>query len=95
MAKKPSVNDQRLTLFLPDGAVAGRVLRFTETGLTARVESEVPRYERLRFTLHLQGRVLAGEVTCTGQEARDCRLQFASLTPADRAVLSPLMEPEE
>lgn len=95
MAKKPSANDQRLTIYLPEGAVAGRVLRFTETGMSARVEAEVPRYERLRYTLHLQGRVLAGEVTCMGQEERTCRLQFADLTPADRSILAPLIESDE
>lgn len=87
--------DERLTLYLPDGAVGAKVIRYLETSLLARVDGEVPRYERLRFTLHLPGRVVSGEVTCQAQEDRTCRLQFAALGPADRAALEPLIEPEE
>ena len=78
--------------YLPEGAVGGRVLRFTETGMVALVDAEVPRSERHAFTLHFQGRVIGGEVTCLGQEERTCRLQFAALTAADRARLEPLIE---
>lgn len=95
MARKGSINDQRLTIYLPEGAVAGRVLQFTETGLTAYVDDEIPRSEWLRFTLHLQGRVIGGEIMALAQEERMCRLQFASLRPADRKVLEPLIDPDE
>lgn len=88
-------NDQRLTVFLPDGAVAGRVVRYSETGMEAQMEREVPRNERLRFTLHLPGGVLGGDLTCVGEEDRRCRFQFAALTPQDRARLEPLMDPED
>ena len=88
-------NDQRLTVFLPDGAVAGRVVRYSETGMEAQMERQVPRNERLRFTLHLPGGVLGGALTCVGGEERYCRLQFAALTPQDRARLEPMIEPEE
>jgi hypothetical protein len=92
--RNPTSNDQRLTVFLPDGAVAGRVLRFGQTGLTAFVEAPVPRDTRCRFTLHLQGAVIGGEVVCTGQEDRECRLQFTALTERDREKLLPLMDEE-
>lgn len=95
MARKREPNDQRLTVYLPEGAVPGRVLEFTETGMVAYVDAGVPRDERLRFTLHLQGAVVAGEVQCLGQEDRTCRLQFAGLTEEDRARLDPLITPEE
>lgn len=88
-------NDQRLTVFLPEGAVAGRVVRYSETGMEAQMERAVPRNERLRFTLHLPGGVLGGDLTCVGGEERYCRLQFAALTPQDRARLEPMIEPEE
>jgi hypothetical protein len=92
--RRNSANDQRLTVYLPEGAVAGRVMQFLDTGLTAWVEGVVPRYERYRFTLHLQGAVIAGEVTSLGQEDSVCRLQFAALTPEDRARLEPWIEAE-
>ena len=92
VARRTAPNDQRLTIYLPEGAVAGRVLRFTETGLVAMVDGEVPRSERYGFTLHFRGGVIAGEVTSLGQEDRTCRLQFAALTAADRARLEPLIE---
>jgi hypothetical protein len=96
--RRDESNDQRLTVYLPDGAVPGRVLRFTETGIEAYVTAVVPRDERFRFTLHLPGGVVGGEVTSVGQEDRICRLQFAALTPADRARIEPLIgcstEPE-
>lgn len=95
MARKSSVNDQRLTIYLPDGAVGGRVVQFTQTGLTAYVDSQVPRSEWLRFTLHLQGRVIGGEMMALAQDERICRLQFASLRPGDRQFLEPLMESDE
>ncbi len=95
MARRKEPNDQRLTVYLPEGAVPGRVLEFTETGLTAYVDTEVPRYERLRFTLHLPGAVLAGEAVCLHQEERTCRLQFTGLTPEDRLLLEPYLSPEE
>jgi hypothetical protein len=88
-------NDQRLTVYLPQGAVPGRVLRYTDTEMEALMEREVPRNERFPFTLHLPGGVMAGEVTCVAGEVRQFRLQFAALTPADRARLEPMMEPEE
>ena len=87
-------NDQRLTVYLPEGAVAGRIMRFTETGLVAWVEREVPRDEVYRFTLHLQGRVIGGELCSLGQEGQECRLQFTALTPLDRARIEPLVEAE-
>lgn len=95
MARKKSINDQSLTIYLPDGAATGRVIQFTETGLTAYVDGEVPRSEWLQFTLHLQGKVIGGEVMSLGQEDRTCRLQFASLRPADRLLLEPLIEPDD
>ena len=95
MARKREPNAQRLTVYLPEGAVAGRVLDFTDTGLTAYVDTPVPRYERLRFTLHLPGAVVAGEAVCLGQEERTCLLQFASLTAEDRELLAPFVQPEE
>jgi hypothetical protein len=82
-------------VFLPEGAVAGRVERYTPTGIEARMEAEVPRDERFGFTLHLQGTVISGEMTCVGQEDRFCRLQFTALTDRDRARLEPLIEPDE
>lgn len=88
-------NDQRLTVFLSDTAVGGRVLRYTDTSMQALMERSVPRDEWFRFTLHLQGGVVSGELMCTGEEDRCCRLQFAALTTADRHRLEPLMEPEE
>jgi hypothetical protein len=91
---KRNPNDQRLTLFLPTGAVAGRVMRFYETSLEAYLEGEVPRGERLPFTLHLPGCVIAGEMTSMFQDERVCRLQFTALTAADRAHLEPLVEPD-
>jgi hypothetical protein len=95
MARKRESNAQRLTIYLPEGAVPGRVLEFAETGLTAYVDTQVPRYERLRFTLHLPGAVLTGEAVCLAQEERNCRLQFAGLTPEDRLLLEPYLNPEE
>jgi hypothetical protein len=92
MAKQ--TNAQRVTVYLPEGAVAGRVERFRETGLEAFMERAVPRDERFRFTLHLQGGVVAGEVTCVGQEDRFCRLQYTALTERDRLRLDPLIEIE-
>jgi hypothetical protein len=92
--RKATVNDQRLTVYLPEGAVAGRVVRFTETGLLAVVEGEVPRGERFRFTLHCQGRVIAGDIQSLAQEDRVCRLQFLALSPADRQCLEPFIEAE-
>ncbi len=86
--------DRRLTVFLPDGAVAGRALEFTQTGMTALVEGEVPRGEPMRFVLHLQGGIISGEVRCLGQEDRVCRLQFAALTARDRDRLEPFMLPD-
>jgi hypothetical protein len=94
VARRGDPNDQRLTIYLPDGAVTGRVVRFTDTGVVAVVDAEVPRGDRLSFTLHTQGRVISGEVTSLGQEERTCRLQFAALTPGDRARLEPLIEEE-
>jgi hypothetical protein len=91
---KRESNQQRLTLFLPEGAVTGRALEFHETGMLAEVDAEVPPYERHSFTLHLPGKVLSGETVCLGQEERVCRLQFSSLTEDDRAHLEPLMSPE-
>jgi hypothetical protein len=70
-------------------------MRYSETGMEAQMERDVPRDERFRFTLHLPGGVLGGELTCVGVEDRRCRLQFAALTPEDRARLEPLVEPDE
>ncbi len=72
--------------------MAGRITRFTETGVEAYMENEVPEDIRLRFTLHLQGRVITGEMTRLTQEGRDCRLQFAALSAEDRARIDPLIE---
>ena len=63
--------------------------------MRAQMERSVPRDEWFRFTLHLPGGVIAGQVMCTGEEDRFCRLQFAALTDADRQRLEPFMEPEE
>ena len=95
MTRKRESNAQRLTVYLAEGAVPGRVLEFSETGLTAYVDTEVPRYERLPFTLHLPGAVLTGEAVCLGQEERTCRLQFAGLTEEDRERLAPFLPAEE
>lgn len=92
--KRRDPNDQRLTVFLDDGAVAGRVVEFTDTGLVARLEGEVPRYRRYRFTLHIQGAVISGDITSLGQSERICRLQFSALTDRDRALLEPYLEQE-
>ena len=94
MARGREQNDQRLTVFLSEGAVAGRVIRFTETGLVAVVEAPIPRDEVLRFSLHLQGRVIGGEISSLGQEGRECRLQFAALTERDRQRLEPFIDPD-
>lgn len=88
-------DDQALTLYLADGAVAGRVLQFLPAGLIAHVERPVPADEWLRFTLHLRGAVIGGEVTRIWQEEKRCRLQFAALSPRDMARLEPLIEDEE
>lgn len=88
-------NDQRVTVFLSETAVPGRVLRYSPTAMQAQMERSVPRDEWLRFTLHLPGGVLAGQVMCVGEEDRCCRLQFAALTDADRERLAPLMESED
>jgi hypothetical protein len=87
-------NDQRLTIYLPEGAVPGRGLEFHETGMVAYVDGAVPAHERFRFTLHLPGGVIAGDAFCIGQEDRECRLQFASLTEDDRERLAPFMSQE-
>jgi hypothetical protein len=79
-------------VYLPDGAVPGRVVKFTPTGLVAIVEKEVPREGRYRFTLHLQGNVIGGEIASIGQDDNLCRLQFAALTDGDRARLEPFVE---
>jgi len=92
MPRTRAANDQRLTLYLPDGAIAGRVLQFTETGLIAYLETEVPRDGDFRFTLHVQGAVIGGEVRSLGQEGPTCRLQFQALRQADQDRLAPLME---
>jgi hypothetical protein len=63
--------------------------------MEALMEREVPRNERYPFTLHLPGGVMAGEVTCVAGEDRQFRLQFAALTPGDRARLAPMMELED
>jgi len=86
--------DRRLTLFLPAGAVAGRAQAVYDTGLSAIVDGLIPPHERHAFTLHLPGAVLAGEVVCVRQEARECRLQFVGLTEDDRALLAPWREDE-
>ena len=90
--RRQESNDQLLTVYVPDAAVTGYVLRFTDTGLEARVDGPVPRDERFRFILHLREGVVAGEVTCVGQEDALCRLQFMALTARDRARLEPLID---
>jgi hypothetical protein len=90
--KSREPNDQRLTVFLPERAVIGRVIRFTHTGMDAYVDAEVPRDERFSFSLHLQGALVSGEVTAVAQDANQCRLQFTVLTAHDRARLEPMME---
>ena len=93
MKRTYGIHDQRLTLYLPDSSVAGRVTRFTQTGLEAYLEvGEVPADTKLRFTLHMQGRVIAGEMTRLVQEGRMCRLQFSALTAEDRRRLEPHMD---
>jgi hypothetical protein len=93
--RKQASADQRLTVYLPEGAVLGRVLCYTETGVVAYVDAPVPRDLTLRFTLHLQGGVLAGELVSLGQEDRTCRLQFTGLTDRDRERLAPFIDPEQ
>jgi hypothetical protein len=92
LRRRKGPNDQRVTLYLSEGAVGGRVEHFLETGLLAWMESEVPRHERVRFTLHLPGEVIAGECQCLAQEDRSCRLQFTALTDQDRERLAPFVE---
>jgi hypothetical protein len=86
--------DRRITLYLRDGAVGGRVLAVYATGVSAVVEGPVPPYERHRYSLHLPGLVLAGDLVCLTQEERLCRLQFLGLTAADYAALAPWREDE-
>jgi hypothetical protein len=88
-------NDQRVTVFLTESAVPGRVLRYSQTAMQAQMDRSVPRDEWFRFTLHLPGGVVSGEVMCVGEEDRCCRLQFAALTAADRKRLAPLMDSDE
>ncbi|HTE19852.1 MAG TPA: hypothetical protein VK689_15920 [Armatimonadota bacterium] len=95
MRRESKQTNQRLTIFVPDGAVTGRVIRFLETGLVAQVDRQVPRDAFFRFTLHLQQGVIAGEIASIGQEDNTCRLQFTALTSADQARLEPLIEPED
>lgn len=91
-ARKPSA-DRRLTIFKPDGAVPGRVLRFTPTGMVAVLDGEVPAHSRLRFTVHIPGAVVSGELMSReAQTERTHRLQISALTEGDRALLKPYME---
>lgn len=80
-----------LTVYLPEGAVTGRVLRFTDTGLVAHLAQEVPDEHRFRFSLHTRDAVVAGEVRRLAQDGPVCALQFAALTAADRATLAPFL----
>jgi len=90
-----AVLDHRLVLFLPDGAVTGRVAHYTETGLTAVMESEVPRDLRIPFTIHLQGRVIGGELTSLGLRDEHVLLQFVSLGESERRRLDRYVVREE
>jgi len=92
--RKHEGSDYWLTVYLPDGAVAGRVLRFSDTGLDAHMDEPVPPYERFRFTLQLPHGMVTGELTGLCHEGRECRLQFAALTDRDRARLEPLIDPD-
>lgn len=91
--RSEKVGEARLTVHLADGVAAGPVLRFTETGLEARLDAEVPRDERHRFTLHLREGVVSGELFSLGQEGPLCRAQFVALHPAAQALVAPLIEP--
>ena len=95
MARRTDPNDQRLTVYLEDRAVAGRVQRFTPTGLVAIMDGELPRGERRPFTLHIQGAVIAGEISSLGQDERVVRLQFAALSERDRGRLAPFIEEDD
>ncbi len=94
MRRRGTSDDQRLTIYLPDGAVAGRVVRFTPTGVEACVEQDVPRDESFPFTLHLQGAVISGRMSSVGQDVDVCRLQFSALTERDRTLLAPFLDPD-
>jgi hypothetical protein len=87
-------SNQPITVYLPDRAVGGFVERFLETGVDARMDSELPRCEWFRFLLQLQGGVISGDLMCVRQAERACRLQFSSLTPGEQARLAPLIEPD-
>ncbi len=81
-----------MTLYLTDGAIAGRLLRVTETEFVTRVDRQVPRGERLDFSIHLEDGVLCGQGTCLAQEGKHCRMQFAALTPRERERLEPWID---
>jgi hypothetical protein len=87
-------NDQRLTVYVPDKSIPGRVIRYGESGMEAQMEREVPRDEWFHFTLHLPGGILAGDLRCIAADDRLCRLQFAALSSEDRERLEPLIEPD-
>ncbi|MFN3648685.1 MAG: PilZ domain-containing protein [Armatimonadota bacterium] len=85
--------DLRITVFVEDGAVLGRITEFTETGAVAVMDATVPLYDRLEFTLHVPGGVVSGQVTALSCDGRDYRLQFAALSDRDRQRLEPWTSP--
>lgn len=95
MPRRTDPNDQRLTVYLDDRAVAGRVQRFTPTGLVAIMDGELPPGERRPFTLHVQGAVISGEISSLAQDERVFRLQFAALSERDRRHLMPFIEDDD
>jgi hypothetical protein len=90
--RSEKAGEARLTVHLADGVAAGPVLRFTETGVEAHLDGEVPRDARHRFTLQLREGVVSGELFSLGQEGPLCRAQFVVLHPESQALLAPLIE---
>ena len=80
---------QRITIFLPDGALNGLASRLTPTGLTAHLDGAIPEDGRFPFTLHLKTAVIGGEIRDVGADGDLRRLQFVALSPAELRLLAP------
>ena len=86
---------QRITIFLPEGALNGLASRLTATGLTAQLDGPIPEDGRFPFTLHLKTAVIGGEIRDVGAEGDLRRLQFVALSPAELRLLEPYVSPAE